>query len=244
MEELIWIFGAGASVACKLRWDYPPSYHQLCHDSKNETLRAHCISEIKATLAHAQKNPGVTTESHSTLVKKIRAFPSGKWKHRIVTTNWDLLLEREITFRISNTCPVWIVDSHVFHLNGSIEKEEESNVSPLLQKSDFLLPSDLPSRRRKAVESNYIFNSLLWTKKIVVVGISFECSLDKGFLGALSQCEDETRIGEATWVLINKCRSTLEQIKENILKSFRASKVISVHKGYEEWVRGTMDEAF
>lgn len=226
---------------------FPRSYHQLVQNPNNESLRNDCIGEIIKTISNAQDSPSVCTGPHRKLVERLRSVALGKWKHLIITPNWDLLLEREITFQMVDACPPWLVDSHVFHLNGTIEKEVATNSKPpLSRRSTFLLPCDSPARRRKAIESNRVFNKLLWGKRIVVVGMSFECGLDKGFLGALSGCRDEMPIGEATWILVNNCRTVLDRTKESILAGFPSSscRVVCVHENYETWVSGTMDEVF
>jgi len=46
------------------------------------------------------------------------------WKNRFITTNWGFLLQREILGLSLTDLPDWMANSHVYHLNGTVEEPD------------------------------------------------------------------------------------------------------------------------
>jgi hypothetical protein len=124
----------------------------------------------------------------------------------------------------------------VYHLNGSTEPGDFQN------RSRFLLETDNPSVRNATYEANQALTYLLWSDLIVIVGMSFECDMDRGLLATLKVHEDNTPIGSATFVVVEPNRETLESTYAKLAYCFPRARGISVNSGLAEWIDSGMPE--
>ena len=222
-----WLFGVGASVACGLDWVVPESWKNI----DREIL----INKIKSELTDRMANvlPSVYIDLLLVLAEQTRAG----WQHRFITTNWDCLLEKAINNQNWTALPPWLNDDWVYHLNGTIEILSDNQ-----HRSPFLLETDSRNQRHLSVEANEAYNKIIWDRLFVVIGMSFECSIDKGFLEALHKVEDEILIGESHWIIINPDQIALEKVASDIMQTLPRCSVDKVTNTFENWIKSGMHE--
>jgi len=159
------------------------------------------------------------------------------WRNRFITTNWDYLIQREIQALKLEVQPEWLANSHVFHLNGTVEELENNSF-----RSPFLLEEDPAAQRCFTPEANIAYEHMLWDRTFVVVGMSFECNTDKFLLSALSRAEDYMPIGESTWVVVNRNPSALEQSCSRISETLHHASVMPVCTNFSSWLESGLPE--
>lgn len=158
-----------------------------------------------------------------------------------MTTNWDYLLQRELDSWIDANCLGYaprFLSTHgtVYHFNGSVEPGNFQNRSP------FLLETDSAEFRQSTFEANHAFNLLLWSTLVVIVGMSFECSIDRGLLGALRANEDNVPLGSALFIIVEPAIDRLDQTYSILANCFPRAGGIRIKKGFGEWVNEGMPE--
>lgn len=224
---LVWIFGRGASAACGLNWTVPKDWEKLDRFTQIAKIKDAIRQEMKVSKATPYKN----------LLNKLSASTKHNWHHRFITTNWDYLLEREIENLNLKVAPSWLRNTHVAHLNGTVEElEDNSNRSP------FLLETDAATVRKQTIEANITFNNLLWQQTFIVVGVSFTCEMDRSLLHAINQIEDYSPIGESTWLIINHSNEELNQVKKLIKTAIPCSDIKGVKIDFGIWCETAMNE--
>jgi len=174
-------------------------------------------------------------ESSTEVYHKLLIFLSRNTKdgirHRFITTNWDYLLQKAIDELNLKVLPKWLDESWVFHLNGSVEDLPDNS-----RRSPFLLESDEASTRIPSVEANAAYGKLIWSFKFIVVGMSFECQIDKGFLAALNRVEDDLPIGFSQWIIVNSNPKALEKVEQNLRVALPRCRIETVCSRFEEWI--------
>ncbi len=161
--------------------------------------------------------------------------------HRLLTTNWDNLLQRDVFDWVEANTPGYAprflsTPGTVYHLNGSVEQGNFKNRSP------FLLETDSPSVRKSTFEANQALNLLLCSTLVVVVGMSFECNMDCGLLGILRAHQDNVPIGSASFVIVEPNKEKLESTYATLAYCFPRAGGIRVNKGFVEWMDSGMPE--
>ncbi len=238
-SECTWLFGRGASIANGLSWVVPEEWKRdlLEERTSREEHQKMIIETIRSKMF------GITADCrpYRKLLDSMANRTIKGGHHKLVTTNWDYLLQNEVNNWIAENHPgvaprFLSTNSSVLHLNGSAEPNTTDYRSP------FLLETDLADYRRRSVEANKAFNMLLWSSLIVIVGMSFECDIDKGLLGALRVCGDEIPLGEAQFVVVDPGIETLQNTIEKIRYCFPRSRQVSLNMGFEAWVETTMPE--
>jgi hypothetical protein len=228
-----WLFGRGASIDCGLSWTVPEKWK---YDLLNgiETRENH-IKKINSTLLEEMKSVHF---KENTYYNFLEYLSKNTEKNRFATTNWDYLLQRELTHWIKcNNCksiPDFLIKgtqgSMVYHFNGSIEQGEFRN------RSKILLETDESEVRQKSYESNNAFNDLLECSDIVIVGMSFECDVDKGLLKSFKNFSSDFPISKAKFTIVNPCKTqslkTIKQLKE----CFPLSTTINVNLSFKDWI--------
>lgn len=219
-----WLFGRGLSIGCNLGWSVPRSWSDFGREEK--------IARIKKELLREMDRPRVDCAVIRNLLGLVAEQSRQGWCHRFITTNWDYLLQREIS-KLNLPClPPCLANSQVFHLNGTVANlPDNSNRSP------FLLEEDPGSRRMKSPEANIVYNQMIWDKKFVVVGMSLECETDRFLLKALGRVEDETPIGESSWVIVNPDESALLASCGRIQNALIRASVSPVCATLDDWLR-------
>ena len=154
---VVWLFGRGLSMECGLKWTEPEEW-------KAELQRLERIERIKQAL-RAEMH-----EADSAPIREFLVFldqcTSPEWQHLFVTTNWDHLLQRELSSVVHGSrTPFWLhrgAGSHVHHLNGTVEQGTQ-------HRSCFMLQDDTGAERTATTEANYAFGYLQCERTFVIV---------------------------------------------------------------------------
>lgn len=219
-----WLFGRGLSIGCNLPWSVPVEWTELVREEK--------IDRIKAALREEMSKPSVDCAVIRFLLQFLSTHTNKGWRHRFITTNWDYLLQREILGLGLTVKPPWLANSHVFHLNGTVENLlDNSNRSP------FLLEEDTGTQREQTPEANIIYGQMIWDRAFVVVGMSFECDTDRFLLRALSRVEDDLPIGESSWFIVNPNKVALDMSCRRIEGALPHASVTPVHATLSDWLQ-------
>ena len=160
------LFGRGASIGCNLSWVVPSN---LIHQPRENK-----ILKIKKEIIEASRHPSVDTTVYRKLLQNLGSRTASEWRHRFGTTNWDCLLEKEIDSLNLKVLPPWLANSHVFHINGTVEELDNNEY-----RSPFLLEDDSYLKRTPTVEANDFYNFMIWGTFFIVIGMSFECEMDR-----------------------------------------------------------------
>lgn len=224
-----WLLGRGLSISCNLLWAVPLEWR--------ETPREEKINRIKTALRKEMDKPSIDCTVIRSLFVLLSAHTNQGWRHRFITTNWDYLLQREILNLRLSVLPSWLANSHVFHLNGTIENlPDNSNRSP------FLLEEDSGTQRMNTVEANIVYNQMIWNRHFVVVGMSFECETDQFLLKALGRVEDDLPIGESSWIVVNPNTTALNESCQRIAHVLPHASVTPVSATLNDWLQSGTQE--
>jgi hypothetical protein len=82
----------------------------------------------------------------------------------------------------------------------------------------------------------------MWNTAFVVVGMSFECEVDRYLLSALQRVEDDVPIGESTWILVNPDPSSLKASGDRIQAALPFSRQLRVPLGFDDWLHTELRE--
>jgi hypothetical protein len=222
-----WIFGRGLSIGCNLKWQFPAEWADL--------PREDIIKNIKVDLEKEMRSENVTKASIFDLFSNLAKRTNESWRHRLITTNWDYLIQESISEMKFKKLPRWLCDSHVSHVNGSIEDFGNKDL-----RSPFILERDSFDERKPSYEADDIFNKMLWGNIFCVVGMSFECESDRFLLHSLNRHEDNVPIGESTWFVLNPCKSDLDISSRRIKDALPNARVYKAPITLDQWIeRGT-----
>lgn len=189
------------------------------------------VQKIKEDLRNAARDPSIDTSSYRKLLHNLKSRTAPDWRHRFGTTNWDCLLEKEIEGLNLKILPSWLAESHVYHINGTIEKWGDKKL-----RSPFLLEDDSYKQRTPPMEADDFFNFMIWGTVFVVVGMSFECETDKILLANLNRVEDDLPIGASIWLVLNPDDEILGISSPRISSALPRAKVYIAPKRFEEWI--------
>ena len=195
------------------------------------------IEEIKKTIREEMDKPAVDVSPYKIFIETLSGSTVNPWRHLFITTNWDYLLQREILNFKLKMVPRWLRDSHVFHINGTAEVLEDNS-----NRSFLVLEDDPPEKRVSTLEANLAFDQMIWGQLFVVVGMSFECQIDKFLLTALNRVQDDLPIGESKWLIVNSNEDVLTQSAERIRNALPRGMIVKVKKKFELWVNNNMPE--
>ncbi len=224
-----WFFGRGLSISCGLDWSVPTAWKYLEREDQ--------ISRIKQTLRELTSSKDVDTSAIRDFLAFLSANTSSPWRHQFHTTNWDDLLQREIK-NLDLTCqPHWCAETHVYHLNGSIEYQLDES-----HRSEFVLETDGFDARISSTEGDIAFNKLIWNRTFVVVGMSFECEVDKYLLQFLNRVQDDLPIGESNWTVVNPDSKATLAICDRLRAALPHAKTTPVNSTFEAWLKSGLPE--
>lgn len=227
-STVFWLFGRGASMECGLTWTVPVCWATIPRPAR--------VERIKAQMRAEMDRAGVCGEPYRRLLELLRDGTPPGWRHRFLTTNWDYLLQRETLGLLSDVLPDWLDDSHVSHMNGTIEVlDDNANRSP------FLLEDDPPSQRTWSVEANVAYNEMICGRNFVVIGVSFECDTDRFLLKALGDAQDMI-IGQSTWIVVNRDDVALKKVNGAIKNRLPSATIELVKREFGEWLSEGMPD--
>jgi len=200
---LYWLIGRGGSIACNLNWVVTEEIKQLSREEQ--------IIRIKSEVSNEMNASHINVSPYKELLSILSKKTDPDWRHMFITTNWDYLLQREISNLALVEKPRWLSNSHVYHINGTVENLHDNS-----QRSPFLLESDEPERRVQTTEANEAFDHMSIGQTFVVIGMSFECEMDKFLLASLNRIEDDMPIGSSNWFIINPNTEAMNKTAQSI----------------------------
>ncbi|NQS89750.1 hypothetical protein HQ584_08190 [Patescibacteria group bacterium] len=228
INTCVWLFGRGAAVASGLKWAEPPEWRSLDRDIR--------INRIKKSLYLEMRKIPIGKNPYHRLLSILEKRTEPNWKHLFITTNWDFLLQREILNKKLAILPDWLISSHVFHLNGSIEGTSQENRSP------FLLETDSVTKRISTFEANRALSDIVWGDIFVVVGMSFNCEMDRGLLIYLQHHQDNLPFGEKNWYILNPDSGDLNKVKSFFETALPRANIVPVNASFQDWIGTGMPE--
>jgi hypothetical protein len=225
-----WFMGRGASIACGLGWDIPPSWQSLPREDR--------IERIKKTLRAEMYAPTVSLGVYEDLLSQLANRTRAEWCHKFYTTNWDLLVERAFDGLRLQVHPSWLHhDCFVYHMNGTIEEPR-----PDSKRSPFLLPDDPFHHRKPALEANMAWGSIVWGGVYVLVGMSLECQVDRFLFYMLNRIQDEVPVGSSPWILVNPDSEALAKAAGLVSAALPRATLQTVEQTLDAWVQEGMPE--
>jgi hypothetical protein len=224
-----WFFGRGLSIGCGLAWAVPIDWHALPREEQ--------IARIKAALVSEMSAPYIDTSDICMFLDILANRTVPPWRHQFHTTNWDFLLQREVLALGHEVQPPWCAETHVYHLNGTVEVLPDNS-----QRSQFVLESDPPDARVATTEGNIAYNKFIWSQTFVVVGMSFECEVDKYLLSALKHVEDDLPIGESFWIVINPKADALSATCARLRAALPRAKIAGLITTFRAWLDAKVPE--
>jgi hypothetical protein len=214
-------------MACGLVWTVPPQWGSI--------PREKLIARIRKALHAEMGGPLVDAGPYRRMLDVLARRNAAGWRHRLMTTNWDTLLDREMNNVYPTDCPPWLESSHVFHINGTVEEPSDNP-----RRSFFILESDPVGTRVPKLESNLAITSMTWSDCFVVVGMSFECAMDNSLLAALGQAQ--LPVEGSHWIVLNPDGSALDTVCANIQYRLRNVTITRVPDGFAEWLGDGLPE--
>lgn len=150
-QDCSWLFGCGASIANGLSWIVPTEW-------KNDLIEGRISREahkklIIETIRTEMQKPSIHCRPYRRLLNLMANRTIAGGHHRLITTNWDFLLQLEVDAWIRANQPGYAprflsTNSYVFHLNGTAEPGKSPKRSP------FLLETDDANYRKQSHEAN------------------------------------------------------------------------------------------
>lgn len=224
-----WFFGRGLSIGCGLTWSVPGDWAELPRDVQIGRIKEALLAEMTAAY--------VDTADIKHLLGVLATRTVAPWQHQFFTTNWDYLLQREILNLGLTAQPSWCAETHVNHLNGTVEVLPDNS-----RRSAVVLESDTGNARTSTLEGDNAFNKLIWNQTFVIVGMSFECEVDKFLLSALRRVEDDLPAGESLWVVVNPNTRALGASSARLKAALPRAKIIEVPMAFGAWLQAKLPE--
>lgn len=226
-----WLFGRGLSIGCGLLWSVPHDWRACSRGDQVALIREAILQEMLA--------PQIDTRDIAVFLDILAARTKEGWQHRFHTTNWDFLLQREISrrFPVGAVKPWWLASSHVYHHNGTAEGQSSDPF-----RSQLLLESDPQTARFPSPESNTAFQKMVSSRLFVVVGMSFECGVDRFLFKALNRVQDHLQVGDSCWLIVNPSSVALKGTRSMILDALPVAEVCTLEMNFGGWVQKELPE--
>jgi hypothetical protein len=226
-----WFFGRGLSIGCGLDWNVPDKWKSLPREDQ--------VAKIRQAIPEEMSGAHIDTRDIEAFLDILATQTQPDWQHRLHTTNWDYLLQREISrrFPAGSVKPWWLASSHVYHHNGTAEVPSSDPF-----RSQLLLESDPQTARLPSPESNTAFQKMVSSRLFVVVGMSFECAVDRFLFSALNRVQDQLQVGESRWIVVNPSANALEDTHSRILDALPSAAVCTRAVGFRYWVQKKLPE--
>jgi hypothetical protein len=226
-----WFFGRGLSIGCGLQWSVPEAWKAFPREDQ--------IAMIRQAIQQQMSGAHIDTRDIEAFLEILATKTTQGWQHRFHTTNWDHLLQREISRRLclETHKPWWLTSSHVYHHNGNAEMPPSDSF-----RSEILLESDPQTSRKPSQESDKAFQMLVYSRLFVVVGMSFECDVDRFLFRALKRVQDHLQVGESCWLALNPSVNSLTNTCSIILSALPAASVCPRATTFTQWVDDGLPE--
>lgn len=195
------------------------------------------IARIKSALLSEMSAAYIDTTDIRMFLHLLANRTVSPWRHQFHTTNWDFLLQREILALGHRVQPPWCAETHVYHLNGTIEDLRDNS-----RRSEFVLESDPPHARVATIEGNIAYNKFIWSQTFVVVGMSFECEVDKYLLSALRRVEDDCPIGDSLWIVLNPNTDALSATCARLQVALPNAEIVGSVTTFRAWLDAQVPE--
>jgi hypothetical protein len=111
-----------------------------------------------------------------------------------------------------------------------------------VNRSAFVLEADSSQARTNTIEGNIAFNKFIWNRTFVVVGMSFECEVDKYLLSSIRAVQDHLPIGESSWYIVNPNKVTLANTANRIRAALPRARVATLPTTFRAWVDAKLPE--
>jgi hypothetical protein len=231
IQVVEWFFGRGLSMGCGLDWNVPKHWKALRREEQ--------VTKIKSVIPQEMSKTHIVTRDIVMFLDILADQTARGWQHRFHTTNWDYLLQREVSrrFPVGTIKPWWLASSQVYHHNGTAETPPGDTF-----RSQLLLETDPQAARRLSPESDSAFEKLINSRLFVVVGMSFECAVDRFLFKALKHVQEDCPVGESCWIVVNPSTSTLRETHSNILDALPAATVCTLRTDFGSWLRSKLPE--
>lgn len=226
-----WIIGRGASIAHGIAWTVTESWYAEYLSGKR--TREKLIESIAAEM-RSQTN-GTNPSHYAKMIETLLRHTALDQLHYLTTTNWDYLgqlaLDQHRETHGELSIPYNTVRGMI-HLNGSAEPGQWVN------RSQFVLEVDDQAKRRRiwSVEGQQGFEALLIADTLVIVGLSFECADDRGFVNELARQRTLGTHEGALLVLVDPNQDVLTRNHEFLLRTFQKVTVEEIPMGFDQWV--------
>ena len=231
MSTVVWLFGRGASIECGLTWCESEYARGLEREERTRLIETELQCEML--------KPHINTAIYRNLIQNLNNQTPVGSQHLFITTNWDYLLQKEIDAHIKQIRPghkpSWLLNSRVYHINGSVEPVDKANRTPMY------FETDLYDARRQSQEMNKALGYLIWEKCIVVIGMSLKCPMDNALICYLGQHQDNLPVGEATWNVVNPDTSDLEETCMLLRRALPRASINRFVNTFSKWLE--MDKA-
>jgi hypothetical protein len=226
-----WFFGRGLSIGCNLKWTVSDDWKGYPREEQ--------ICLIKQAISEQMSDPTIVTTDITRFLDNLASRTAPPWQHRLHTTNWDYLLQREITRRYpaGSYKPRWLASSHVYHHNGTVER-----LSNNAHRSPILLETDVEDARVASLESDKAFTSFVRSRVFVVVGMSFECAVDRFLFKALRRVQDEMPVGESHWIVVNPCIQSLQDTLYKLNTALPGATTSGSALRFDSWLNQKMPQ--
>jgi len=83
---------------------------------------------------------------------------------------------------------------------------------------------------------------LVASRLFVVVGMSFECAVDRFLFEALKRVQHNLQVGESVWIVVNPSVSSLKDTYSKLLNALPAAEVCTRAMNFGHWVDTKMPD--
>lgn len=218
-------------MGCGLNWTVPAEWRDFS--------REHQAQPIRQAIRREMECPQIDTGDLECLLDALAARTLPGWRHRFHTTNWDYLLQTENSARFAagTLKPRWLASSHVYHHNGTAQPPFGNPF-----RSKLLLESDPRTARTPSPESNIAFQQLVYSHLFIVVGMSFECAVDRFLLTVLNRVGKDLQVGESVWIVVNPDANTLNDSCSKIRAALPSASVCARMSTFRGWINQRFPE--
>lgn len=109
-------------------------------------------------------------------------------------------------------------------------------------RSPILLETDVEDARVASLESDKAFTSFVRSRVFVVVGMSFECAVDRFLFKALHRVQNEVPVGESHWIVVNPCTQSLQDTLYKLNTALPGATTSGSALRFDSWLNQKMPQ--